>query len=911
MNSSPASFTVRQVAAAAGLSKRGTQKALADTDPCGSVIVRGNETPTWTFDALPERIRAAIASRAYANGQSLADLLESCPKPWSPELPLSEVAEACLETAKQLRAALLPALQRMDAPTLTPAEAVRLGLADYERAFGHTITERHWRRLMDRTLRRNGGAEDFHRLELYLPEHPRRKAAATVLPGEQDFKELGESIQAFTDPAAPTRAEIAALWSEVFELYEDRAETQAGKRPLRRRLLNFLRRHAPWLAQTDRALRVAFERKHARWSRCGQTAVAMLDGREEKRGVPVAEPLPQEDVDRITWHAAQNCGGRVAQAARELAERGPRSGLSESTLDLVCHDAASKSYVPGRLRASVQRDVKLLRPYLLGKKAIDDATAHIERDYSKLVSMQCVCADDFTLPVYFHVPDGKGYFTLTRGQCLVFMDVRSWKVIAWSLQPERNYNSLVIRTLMNRVCAGWGLPGSWYFERGIWQQAKLVKETPVGWQPGLSWADTRTGWEKLGVRFYHATRARTKPVERLGGLLQNLMEGTRGYCGRDERRDCPAITKQAMDEVAARRVEHPGELFLSFDEWNTELGAIMDRYNAATQDGETLQGLSPDEVFKSCWPHNNPPARFDATCWHLVAHCVRQVPVTTNGICFRVGSRKFVYRNERTGQDRGKQVLAWFDPESPELLCVTDLNRRNPYLVERSQKVAFLAAPGDPVFERELSNIAAHSAYPKARFHVLKAKFQPTFRRNVVDAETAETAKVMQQEREAKAVEQKETARVQRRASALGSRVPARPKRIERVQDGLEWEAELRKAIAAESGTEKPQAPNKKEYVLKPFGSGKREYVDYLVKQLTEFRAAGQSFGQKFNGAISPHITANIAKGQLGCDLYDESRFEDVCAYLRSKIDATILGKRNTAKGSPNYHAFALPAEHV
>jgi hypothetical protein len=349
------------------------------------------------------------------------------------------------------------------------------------------------------------------------------------------------------------------------------------------------------------------------------------------------------------------------------------------------------------------------------------------------------------------------------------------------------------------------LPGVWYFERGIWKIAKLVKgETPTGWNDGLSWPEAKVGWENVGVRFVHATRARSKPVERLGGLLQSLMEGVRGYCGRDERRDCPATTKRAMDEVQARRVNHPGELFLSFDEWHTELAGIIDRYNAESQDGETLRGSSPDEAFEAHWPHDNPPARMDANCWHLVAHCVKRVRVTTNGISFRVGSRKFVYRNERTGQDRGKEVLAWFDPECPESLCVTDLNRRNPYLVERSQKVDFLAEPGDPVFERELSNIAAHSAYPKARFQVLKAKFEPTFRRNLVDVETAETAGAMRHQRDTATAEQKQAGAQLAQARAAYGELGAMPPRHLRPEslDAAQTLKKLRREYQAETATE-------------------------------------------------------------------------------------------------------------
>jgi len=549
MQSGP-TYTARQIAIAAGLPKPSALKALARIKPAGVAMVRGNAAPTWTPADFPESIRARFTERAAKLGLDEADFMAvqlqlavNGIEPWKPCVALNEIAESCLAQADKLRDALRPALLRLDSPTLSPADRIRLGLEDYKRAFGYAVTERHWRRLVDRALWRDGGAEDFNRLELYLPERPLRKSIAVPLaPHENDFRQLAETVQAFTNPAAPTNSERAALWSEVFELYDAGEPSRAAKKRLRRVLLSFLWRHASGLAKSERGLHVAFERKYARWADADGLSSALLDRRELKVGGQRSEPVPQDDLDRVIFHAARNCGGRLAQAVRDFRGQGSRSGLSAVTLDLIGNNSASKSYVPRRLRGAVQRDVRLLQPYLLGKKAIDDATAHIRRDYSGLVSMQAVCADDFTLPVYFHVPDGNGWHTLTRGQCLVFMDARSWKVVAWSLQPERNYNSLVIRTLMNRVCASWGLPGAWYFERGIWKRANLVKgdTTPAGWQAALSGPETKVGWENLGVRFIHATRARSKPVERLGGLLQDLMEGVRGYCGRDERRDCPA-----------------------------------------------------------------------------------------------------------------------------------------------------------------------------------------------------------------------------------------------------------------------------------------------------------------------------------------------------------------------------------
>jgi hypothetical protein len=771
-------YSAAQLAVALGISKRNTLKALSGIQPAGTVPIRGNAAPAWTVDALPERMRAAIAAHASKLQLSLADYLDTVCKPWEPATPLAQISDSCLEDAHKLRAALLPALQRMDAATLTLADHVRLGLADYQRAFGHSITERHWRRLMDRALRRDGGAENFERLEIYLPEKPACKPdAKRLLPHESDFKPLTELMQSFATPNAPTRTEIAAFWAEAFELYRAGADTKREQRALRRWLVKFLFRHAPWLAESSHALRVAFDRKYAKWTNNGESSAALLDGRELKRGKKRAPEIPQTDVDLIVWHAAAKTGGRVAQAVREFAEQGERSGLSTGTVEIITRHHSRKSQFNRRLTARVAGDVEAVKPFFLGKKAIDDATAHLDRDYSKLASMEVVCADDLTPPIYAWIPDGNGWYSLVRGQCLVFLDARSWKIIAWSLQPERNYNSLVIRTLMNRVCTGWGIPGTWLYEMGVWKKSHVVKGTaPVGWNDAHSWLEAKIGWENLGVKFQHAIRARTKPVERVFGLLQDMMHGIRGYCGRDERRDCPEATKRAMDDLKFHRVNHPGELFLSFDEWHDQLEQIIHRYNAASQGGKVLQGLSPDEAFEQFWPHSNPPTRLDANSWHLVAHYVRPVPVTTNGICFRIGSKSFVYRNEWTGQDRGKTVLAWFDPECPEFLCVTDMNRQNPYLVERSTPVDFLAAPGDPVFEREIAKAASHSAYPRARYNVLKARFAPTFRRNLVDVETAETGQEFQRLRTEKLAEQKqvaaETGRARKSFNRLGMAAP-------------------------------------------------------------------------------------------------------------------------------------------
>lgn len=95
-----------------------------------------------------------------------------------------------------------------------------------------------------------------------------------------------------------------------------------------------------------------------------------------------------------------------------------------------------------------------------------------------------------------------------------------------------------------------------------------------------------------------------------------------------------------------------------------------------------------------------------------------------------------------------------------------------------------------------------------------------------------------------------------------------------------------------------------KDYILKQSGGERAAYVDYLLQRLTMFRQAGASFGQSHHGKISFHVTRKIVQSQLTWPLADETRFAETCAHIKAKIDDTILGRRNAAKGTPSYHSF-------
>jgi hypothetical protein len=82
-------------------------------------------------------------------------------------------------------------------------------------------------------------------------------------------------------------------------------------------------------------------------------------------------------------------------------------------------------------------------------------------------------------------------------------------------------------------------------------------------------------------------------------------------------------------------------------------------------------------------------------------------------------------------------------------------------------------------------------------------------------------------------------------------------------------------------------------------------YVEYLIKQLTKFRQAGASYGQR-RGKIHSGSVRKILDNELGGLPKDQpvDRFDDIVAVLKSKIGNTALGRNNTSRGIRNYHEF-------
>ena len=639
-------FSATRIASAIGRTPQAIRKMLAGTPATRIKIVNGAEAAAWSVASLPELLRSRLAEEAKRRGYRDAEaMLADRPKEWAPALPLDRIAEGDIDGARKLREALRPWLMQQHDLALTSGELEARGVADYARSFGHRITARYWRELFGRTLQRDGGAEDWNNLAIYLPAKPKRKEAPAQIVSEAVAAEFGgiESyIQACGNPTAPSETEHRAIWQLALERHASLVNGGMPAKRAARQVRSYLFAKAPFLAPTRDALLKALDRKlEALEKHCGD-AKALRDGREDNGE---RFDLPDDDRDRLIHRAVFYYRGDVAPAWCDLLY----VGFSEAVRQRYAGKAASKSHVPTSIMESVGAEVEILTVMHQGPRAFDSIKGHVDRSYEGIAALKCMSADDFTMPVYYYVPDGKGWFILTRGQILLFTDFRTLRILGWSMQPDRNYSSLTIRSLCTHVFAEHGVPSVIQLERGIWLSSTLLK----GRDPApFEFSEVVQGLREFGIKFIHSIRPRSKTVERIGGLVQDLMEAEPGYCGRNERVDAPESLRKQMAEVEARK-EHPSHYFYSFEQWHARFGEIVDQYNAAPQEGKILAGLSPDAALAKFADADDPPMQFSAGLRYLLAHDKQQRRVTLNGITFQVGKQKFNYRGD------GNRALGW------------------------------------------------------------------------------------------------------------------------------------------------------------------------------------------------------------------------------------------------------------
>ena len=899
------SFTAAQIAAALGKTPQALRRQLRDVRPAGVRIVAGNETTTWAVEQLSAPLRERLAAVAAQQRCRTIEALLSMPRQqWQPAIPLDKISDADIQTATKLRDALKPWLIEQHDLNLSAAEVENRGIADYQRVFGNRITARYWRELFMRTVRRDNLAEEWNRLEIYLPDRLKQKNAPAAVVSEAlaaDFAEIESFIAGCTNPHAPNKTECAGIWTAALDKFTSLVNAGTPEKTATGLVCQLLAARAPFLSKSRGALVRAFERKRSALENAGGNVKALRDGRENNGA---HFELPENDSDALIHRAVFYYRGDIAPAWRDLL----RKGFSPPIVERYAGHAIKKSHVPASVMDSVAPEVEILTVMHQGPRAFDAIKGHVTRSYDGISSLQCISGDDFTLNTYFYVPDGEGWFQLTRGQVILFIDFRSLRILGWALEPRKSYSSLTIRSLCTHVFGEFGVPEILYFERGLWKSATLLK----GKTEPFGFTEISQGLREFGIQFKHAIRPRTKAVERVGGMFQDIAEAEPGYCGRDERRDAPESLRKQMAEVDAQKV-HPEKYFYSYDQWNRRLEQLVNQYNAEPQQGHILAGLSPEQAFETHMNQENPPMQFSAALRYLLAHDKDVAHVRLNGVTFQIGKQTFNYRGQEIAHLVGRDVLRWFDPQNPETIVVTNLDRTNPICVSRSENpnaLESLIAPESGTLGRDLARIEGQASYMKTRFNVVKAKFPLPQRQLLAAAQAVDLGEQITAQKtelsERATRRQRQRGQAQRFAQRTGIAVPERAQGTFQSEDArvlsefLSTEDKSADDPLMEKSLEEKNG--KFIYHLKTGADNKVRYVDYLLGRLTEFRKAGASFGQQFQGNVSFGVTKKIAASQLQCDLHDESRFDEVCAHLKAKIDATALGKKNTAGSMSNYH---------
>jgi hypothetical protein len=908
-------------------------------------MVAGNEAAAWTVNQLPAPLRksleAVTTKRRY---RTIEALLGIPPRRWQPVIPLNDVCETDILKATKLREALKPWLIQQHDPNLSAAELEGLAVKDYRRAFGNEIKPRYWRELFKRTLHRDNGLEDYDRLGIYLPDRLSRKDAPSAIVSEAlvaDFADLESCIAQCTNPQAPTKDECDSVWKLALVKFKELVSGREPEKLAARRVRQFLFARAPFLATSRDALWIAFKRKLSALKSANGDVKALRDGRE-KNGKRVV--IPAVDIDRLRASAGISNGARINAAWREEYLH-----LSETTRARY----PDPFKCPAKVYELVNRrivDVLHARHHG-GKRAVRKMIGGLHGDrWANIPAMHSWALDDVTsnIEVAFKNPDGST--SLILPQIIAVMDSASRKWVGWSISTDKAPTAgLVCGAALDGFRKS-NIPKQLWVENGwVFGRSLLVngKEDDQG-------RTIVAGLAQYGCTVHHFGKMNPQAkaeLERSFEAIQRLMERHPGYTGRHQMLDAPDEFKREQRLINSGKIEATKSRY-TFEEFKDKvMPKLISEYNSTPQFGH-LKGLSPNEAFIALANPNDPPIEYDPKLEWIFSNEKTIVTVEPGGVRFphRSSGRTIRVRGGRLVNMAGQELWAFVEREDPSMVTFMNLDFSDPFTMEVCRTPSARQssmAPGSEDLGIEIGKIREHEravddeykrlleGYGNPRRKLLdEIRNQPApdisstitdgvRRVPVMSGRLAASAEQMQQQRgeirEQKNQKARRTAANKNKARRLDipSVMVGDDEQSRRALELLgespragagEFEIgpEISEALPAKSLTQKD---GQFTYLLKPSGDDATKYVDYLITRLVEFRKAGKSFGQQFSGSISFGSTRKIIQSQIGDDIYASENFESVCAHLKEKIDATILGKHNTAKGAPNYHEFAEAQE--
>ncbi|MGF1451794.1 MAG: hypothetical protein ACFB21_06950, partial [Opitutales bacterium] len=311
-------FTAGEIAAKLGRAPRTIYRELSKLPVDGYKSVAGKKTRAWPVESLPEKLRAELWQAAEAAGfRNPETFLRYSPPPWSPSVPLAAIHPEAQAKARKLRSALEWALAHVNDLSISEKAFWQATAEHYRSAFGFPVSDRHLRRLVERTVHRAGPQADFSRLELYLEENP--PLAPQDLPAIDAAGQLALALDFLEGKEEPSPQALACFWVAAFRTFETNLTdaSSAEEKRLKRQYVAAMHAARADLAKGEKALAQQFGYKLERWREGGRVVAALLDARAGRCGRKAAPQLDDETANRLTAKALHLPGG-LSQAWREL-----------------------------------------------------------------------------------------------------------------------------------------------------------------------------------------------------------------------------------------------------------------------------------------------------------------------------------------------------------------------------------------------------------------------------------------------------------------------------------------------------------------------------------------------------------------------------------------------------------------
>lgn len=794
-------FSAAQIAAALGRDPKTVREHLRNVANASKCIVAGNETSAWTVAQLPEPLRERLAAAAtQQHCRTIEDLLAMPRKQWQSPIPLAKVCDADIQAATKLRAALKPWLVQQHDLGLSSAEMESRGVMDYQRAFGHQISTRHWRELFTRAIQRDNGAEEWNRLEIYLPERLKPKAAPAAIVSEAlaaDFAELESFIAGCSNPHAPNSAECAGVWTLALEKFTSLVNGGESDKSAGRRVRQYLSARASFLAASRDALWIAWKRNLTALEKSNGDVKAIRDGRE-RNGNRVE--IPAIEINRLRHAAATQCGGRINEAWRMEYSR-----LSASTR-VRYPDAFN---CPAKIYALVSREKvdALHARHYGGKRAVRKIIGGLHGNrWANIPAMHSWAMDDVTSNLQCAFTNSDGSTSLILPQIIAVMDSASRKWVGWAISDAKAPNAELVCDAALDAFRKNNIPKQLWLENGyVFGKSLLVngKEDEQG-------RTIVAGLAQYGCTIHHFGKMNPQAkaeLERSFEAIQRQMEKHPGYSGRIQMINAPDEFKREQRLIDSGKVEAT-QFRYTFEEFrNVVMPKLISDYNATPQPHGHLKGLSPNEAFLALANKNDPPIEYDPELEWWFANEKEIVTVSTGGVRFphRSSGRTIRVRGGRLPGLVDRELWAWMPRNDPSIVTFMNLDFSDPFTMEVCQTPSAREeslAPDSGVLASEIAKIREHERAVDEEYRRLNEQFGNPRRellkaiRNqslpvipstisdgvrrvmVLDSQLADSAEQMQQQREAIQVEktkkQRQRGQAQRLAQRTGIAVPER-----------------------------------------------------------------------------------------------------------------------------------------